>query len=83
MREVSCTTVAAKNLQDLGATLKDVEMINGVVDELAAGRKKGFLVPLQSPFLGPKRKLFQYQAGRFKLNYTLTKTEIRLVSVMA
>jgi hypothetical protein len=82
MRQPSTTTVAAKNLFDLKATTKDIEMIDQIMADLAAGTKAGIPLPLQSSLLGAKRKLYQYQAGRYKLNYTISKTEVVLVSVM-
>ncbi len=80
MRAYYYKVTAAGDLQKLRA-LKDIEMINGAVKELAAGTKTGFLVPMQSPMLPPKQKLYQYQVGRYKLNYTVTKTELNVVSV--
>jgi hypothetical protein len=72
---------AEMDLAGLGA-LDDIDMISDAVKELAADRKKRFVIPLQSPFLGPREKLLQYRVGRYKLNYTLTKKELSVRSVM-
>jgi hypothetical protein len=73
---------AEEDLADLNASDPDLAMIDTAVRALAAGRKSGYPVPLQSPFLSANKRLYQYQAGRYKLNYTLTKTELTVESVM-
>jgi hypothetical protein len=72
---------AEENLSDLNA-LEDIDQINDAVKALAAGETKGYVVPLQSPFLKKDQILYQYQVGRYKLNYTLTKKELNVESVM-
>jgi hypothetical protein len=72
---------AEADLDDLRA-YDDLEMIHEAVKGLAAGEKQGYEVPLQSPFLGAKEILHQYEVGRYKLNYTLTKKELIVQSVM-
>jgi mRNA-degrading endonuclease RelE of RelBE toxin-antitoxin system len=81
MREYHYKPKAEENLADLNA-LEDLDTINDAVEELAAGTKEGFAVPLQSPFLKKNEILYQYQVGRYKLNYTLTKKELIVESVM-
>jgi len=81
MRSYHYKLRAEADLADLGA-FDDIDMINDAVKELASGEKEGYVVPLQSPFLRPDETLFQYPAGRYKLNYTLTKAELCVVSVM-
>jgi hypothetical protein len=83
MRTFSVSTTAGGNLLELHATPPEIDQINAAVNELAVGTKAGYPVPLQSPFLGVKKKLYQYPVGRFKLNYTLTKTELVVASVLA
>jgi hypothetical protein len=83
MRIPSYTTTVGRNLLKYRATLDEIDQINAAVRKLAEGKKVGYPVPLQSPFLGSKKKLFQYQVGRFKLNYTLTSAELVVVSVFA
>ena len=83
MRTPSFTTTAGINLLNLGATLQEVDQINAAVRELADGAKAGYPVPLLSSLLGQKMNLYQYVVGRFKVNYTLSKTELVVRSVMA
>jgi hypothetical protein len=81
MRKYYYKPEAQDNLDKLDALI-DIEAINKVVEDLAADRKMGTLVPLQGPDLSPQEKLYQYQVGRYKLNYTLTRKELNVVSVM-
>lgn len=81
MRTYHYKPEAQDNLADLRA-LADIDTINAAVKELANGTKSGYLIPLQSPFLSAKKKLYRYDVGRYKLNYTLTKRELQVESVM-
>ncbi len=82
MRTVSCSAAVAENLLQLRASLEEIEQINDAVKELAKGSKVGYVVPFQGTLLGAKEKLYQYEAGRFKVNYTLTKSELNVTSVI-
>jgi hypothetical protein len=72
------TPLAIENLADLGASYDDLDMIGAAVKELAvnpeAGNPVGFI------FWG--KKLFQYQVGRYKLNYTFTNGQLSVESVI-
>jgi len=81
MREYYYKPRAEQDLFDLGA-LDDLELINDTVKDIAANRKKGYVIPLQGLRLGPEQVLLQFQVGRYKLNYTLTKSELNVVSVL-
>ena len=81
MREYYYKPKAEENLAGLKA-LDDVDTINDAVKALAAGKKRGYLIPLQSPFLKKNQILYQYVVGRYKLNYTLTRKELNVESVM-
>ena len=81
MREYYYKPRAEQDLADLDA-LDDIEMINDAVKDLAADRKKGYVIPLQGLLLKPRQILLQYQVGRYKLNYTLTRKELNVESVM-
>lgn len=82
MRKYYYKPRAQEDLADLDA-LDDLEMINNAVKDLAADRKKGYVIPLQGLLLRPQQVLLQYQVGRYKLNYTLTKIELNVESVLA
>jgi len=81
MRKYFYTPESQENLADLDA-LDDIDAIDATVRELAADRSAGYLIPLQSPFLSRDRQLYRYQVGRYKLNFTLSQTELIVVSVM-
>lgn len=81
MRSYDYTPRAGEDLADLDA-LNDIGTINDAVKELAAGKKSGYVIPLQSPFLAADEVLYRYQVGRYKLNYTLTKSHLSVRSVM-
>lgn len=72
---------AEENLANLNAC-DDIDQINNAVKALAAGKKNGYMVPLQSPYLNKNQILYQYAVGRYKLNYTLTEKELNVESVM-
>lgn len=80
MRRYDYTPRAQENLADLGA-FDDLDTIIDAVGELAAGKKSGDPIPFQSPLLSPDELLYQYKVGRYKLNYTITKTQLSVRSV--
>lgn len=82
MRKYYYKPRAEQDLADLDA-LDDIDMINDAVKDLAADRRKGYVVPLQGLLLSPQQRLLQFRVGRYKLNYTLTKSELIVESVLA
>lgn len=73
MREIFYSPTAGEDLYRLRATPAELTGIHALALLLAEGSKRGFLLPLQSPFLAAEERLYRYdvraipselQAGR-------------------
>jgi mRNA-degrading endonuclease RelE of RelBE toxin-antitoxin system len=82
MRKVIYSPQTANDLFLLRSTKDERQSIKEQARLLAANPHLGFQILFEDPFLDDDRKLYRYDVGRFKLNYTFDQQQLEIVSVI-
>jgi mRNA-degrading endonuclease RelE of RelBE toxin-antitoxin system len=82
MREPVYSPQVADDLFRLKSTKEERLSIKTQVRLLAANPQLGYPILFEDPLLDDDKKLYRYDVGRFKLNYTFDLLHLEVISVI-